>query len=301
MSVAAPSLAVALALAGAPFQGAAGAPPSQAADPAPAAGLLCFDEAHHNVHLATRSYAAFVELARGLGYSVRILTRAWSAETLAGCDLVVTAGPRSAGRERPLAERGGPAFTGEEADAAAGWVEAGGGLLLVTDHPPIGTAARPLADRLGVAMSQAFTEDSEHFDPDLRCLVFSRHNGLLASHPITEGRSAAEQVERVGTYLGQSLARPPGSVSLLTLGPGAVDRTRGTDGVTWADPSPGDPLAPAAGRSQALAMTLGAGRVVVTGEAAMLTAHGPASGFEVAGLDNRRFAANILFWLAGRL
>jgi hypothetical protein len=295
------ALTLALSLAGVPLQGATAAPPSPAADPASASALLCFDEAHHNVHLATRSYAAFVELARELGFSVRILTRAWSGETLAGCDLLVTAGPRSAGRERPLAERGGPAFTGAEADAAAGWVECGGGLLLVTDHPPIGGAARPLADRLGVGMGEAFTEDIEHFDPDLGGLVFSRHTGLLASHPITDGRSAAERVERVGTFLGQSLAGPPGSVSLLTLGPGAVDRTRGTDGVAWADLSPGDPLAAAGGRSQALAMTPGAGRVVVTGEAAMLTAHGPASGFEAAGLDNRRFAANLLLWLAGRL
>ena len=59
---------------------------------------------------------------------------------------------------------------------------------------------------------------------------------------------------------------------------------------------------PAAGRSQGLAFTLGRGRVVVLGEAAMLSAQigGPQRfkmGMTVPGNDDRQFALNVLHWL----
>lgn len=260
--------------------------------------ILCFDEAHKNVHLAAGSYAPVVALAAEVGLSLRVLDVAWTREALAGCDVLVSAGPRGAGRERPLAERGRSAFSDAEVGAVGEWVAGGGGLLLVTDHAPIGGAAAPLGRRLGVDMSDAFTEDPDRAGEEPGEIVFSRGAGLAAGHPITEGRSGAasgERVDRVSTFVGQSLAGPPGSVSLLTLGPGAVDRARRSpDGFVWEDPSLADPLVPAGGRSQAVALQVGTGRVVVLGEAAMLTERG----FTAPG-HNRRFALNLLRWLAG--
>lgn len=60
------------------------------------------------------------------------------------------------------------------------------------------------------------------------------------------------------------------------------------------------------GRAQGIAMTLGKGRVVVLGEAAMLSAQlaGPNKmpfGMNRTGIDNRQIALNIMHWLSGLL
>lgn len=57
----------------------------------------------------------------------------------------------------------------------------------------------------------------------------------------------------------------------------------------------------AAGRSQALALPFGKGRVVVTGEAAMLTAQNQNFGMNYPGTDDRQFVLNIMHWLTSLL
>jgi len=63
----------------------------------------------------------------------------------------------------------------------------------------------------------------------------------------------------------------------------------------------GEP-APARGRAQGVALQFGSGRVVVLGEAAMLTAQiggdGHPFGMNVPGNDDRQLALNILHWLS---
>ncbi|HLG94236.1 MAG TPA: hypothetical protein VI546_05315, partial [candidate division Zixibacteria bacterium] len=66
-----------------------------------------------------------------------------------------------------------------------------------------------------------------------------------------------------------------------------------------------DPL-PAAGKAQGIAMKSGRGRVVIMGEAAMLTAQindrdGKPFGMNVPGNDDRQLALNIMHWLSGAL
>lgn len=261
---------------------------------------LCFDEAHHNVHTTTRGYVAFVDLARREGYAVIPVTEPWDAQVLSPCDVLVTVSPRGTGRDGTLQERGRPAFAAGEVDALADWLSAGHGLLFVTDHAPIGAASKPLGDLLGISMSNGFTEDAEHTDPSGGYLVFSRANGLLASHPVTDGSDSAHRVNAVGVFLGQSFEGPPGATSFLTLGTGAVDRYRKATDRTWLDPSPSDVLRPAGGRSQGLAFSFHGGRVVALADAAMLTALGQHSGFDTEGLDNELLAVNILGWLSWR-
>lgn len=63
----------------------------------------------------------------------------------------------------------------------------------------------------------------------------------------------------------------------------------------------GDPVS-VPGWSQGLALEIGKGRVVVLGEAAMLTARlhrfdGRPIGMNTAGYDNRQLALNIMHWL----
>ncbi len=84
------------------------------------------------------------------------------------------------------------------------------------------------------------TFDSVAFDKDSKDesqLVFSRNNGLLVAHPITDGRSPIEQVTKVVTFTGQSAKGPQGSVLVLKLSPAAINReavpTITRDGSTW--------------------------------------------------------------------
>ena len=116
-----------------------------------------------------------------------------------------------------------------------------------------------------------------------------------ARDPILEGRDQSERIDRVLTYTGQSLKGPSGSVALLKLSDTARDRpAAGSSGRTGS----------AAGRAQGLAFLLGKGRVVVLGEAGMLSAQlwGPnrfPMGMNAAGTENRQLALNIMHWLSG--
>jgi hypothetical protein len=137
--------------------------------------------------------------------------------------------------------------------------------------------------------------------------VYSRENGLLVSHPITDGRSAEESIARVVTFTGQSISVPARAVPFLKLGATARDfrplapkiAKSGND--TRVIPQYADPE-PAAGRAQGIALEFGKGRVVVLGEAAMMTAQisgdGHPFGMNVPGNDNRKLALNIMHWLS---
>jgi hypothetical protein len=165
--------------------------------------------------------------------------------------------------------------------------------LLVADHEPAGAAAKEMSRRFDVDMSTGRTFDFVHFDSSggsPSWLVFSRTNGLLGDHAFLRGRDSTEQVRRVVSYTGQSLQGPLNSVSLLRLDEKAFDIL-----------GPRRELS-GAGRSQGIALELGRGRVVILGEAAMLTAQVTDNGrlrfgMNRPGSDDRQFALNVMRWL----
>lgn len=269
---------------------------------------LLFDEAHNNIHTAGGLYEPFAALVRNDGYEVIPNRRPFSTESLAGHRILVIANALGANESNDSS-----AFTSDECSAVRRWVETGGALLLITDHAPTGAAAQALAIEFGVEMSRGFTEDSvEHDRPsgDFSQLLFTRDNGLLAEHPITTGRDRAERVERVVSFTGQSMRGPDSAVNFLRLGPSAVNRppaiqVEKSGGDTRVIITYGDPV-PATGHGQGIAFQWGKGRVVMLGEAAMLTAQLDGKtrqpfGMNVPGVDNRQLALNILHWLSGLL
>jgi hypothetical protein len=149
-------------------------------------------------------------------------------------------------------------------------------------------------------MSKGFTAVPANHDVDNEGgLTYTPANKLLGDHAITRGRNAGEEVSNIIAFTGQSLKGPEGSVAFMKLADTAVDLTPRGQGV--------EPLrASAAGRAQGVAFKLGKGRVVVLGEAAMLSAQliGPQKakfGMNRPGLDNRQLALNIMHWLSGVL
>jgi hypothetical protein len=208
-----------------------------------------------------------------------------------------------------------PAFTEAEVTAIAEWVRAGGALLLISDHTPMGEAAAPLASKLGVTMGKGYvaTTNAEHRATGAAQLQFSRGNGLLRDHAITRGRNASERVDVVKSFTGQSLSVPAGGDSILVLGDGAWEVPTRTDLQRANEAAGNSPLraaelkanrgAPVNGRSQGVAFAFGKGRVVILGEAAMMSAQVTGAsgegrmGMNVPGSQNKQFVLNVLHWL----
>ena len=258
---------------------------------------VLFDEAHNNFHTAGGRYKPFADLITSDGYQVSPNKEKLSAQVLKGFDILVISNALGA----PLMaqpEAANPAFTDAECDAVRDWVKGGGALLLIADHAPMGSANQILGDRFGVNMSKMFTIDNENYEKDSNnrgFIVYTRESGRLADHAITRGRNDSERVNKIIAFTGQSLKGPPESFAFLKLADSAVDVLQG-----------GSAPQSAAGRAQGLVMNFGKGRVVVMGEAAMLSAQlaGPNKtpfGMNRPGLDNRQLAINIMHWLSGLL
>lgn len=262
---------------------------------------VMFDEAHFNVHTTKTGYKAFAEMMANDGYQITPNKDKFSRNTLKGFQVLVIANALGAASpDDPEAAR--PAFTREECDAVRDWVRGGGALLLITDHEPAASAAENLAIRFEVGTSKNFAVDKSNYFTRTGWagnLVFSLDKGLLAEHPIISGRDAAERINRVLTFGGQSLTGSANSTAFLKLSETA--RTLFTYPARQVEIS-------AADRAQGIALEYGKGRVVVTGEAGMLSAQilkeGQASypfGMNVPGFDNRQLALNIMHWLSGLL
>ncbi len=257
---------------------------------------VLFDEAHNNFHTASGRYKPFADLITNDGYQVIPNKEKFRPQSLQGHDILVIS--NAFGSSVPGSkERGDPAFTKEECDAVRDWVQAGGSLLLIADHAPAGSAAANLASRVGVDMSKGFTADPPNHERvalDTSWIRFSHANKNLGDHPITRGRDMSERINSVLSFTGQSLKGPKESTALLKLSPQAYD----VDDINNPDKAK---ITSAAGRVQALALPLGKGRVVVFGEAAMLTAQNRNFGMNYPGTDNKQFALNVMHWLSGLL
>jgi hypothetical protein len=248
---------------------------------------VLFDEAHHNHHTTAGRYKPFVDLITNDGYQVTPNKKGFSKNALQGHDILVIANAMA-----PEVWSAGSAFTKQECDAVHDWVNGGGSLLLIADHTPFGDAAENLAKRFAVDMSKGYTFDPRHTDgKNDGNLLFSRENKLLADHAITRGRRANEQINRVVSFTGQSLKGPEGSVALFKLASTAYDEL-----------APDRKRVSAAGRVQGLAFQFGKGRVIILGEAGMLSAQKRGTrccmGMNEPGNDNRQLVLNIMHWLS---
>lgn len=243
-------------------------------------------------------YLPFAQLVRADGYDMRASQGRFDASSLRDSAVLVIANASGSARLQvfginlPIGhegDRGAPAFASTEIAAIKEWVRQGGGLLLIVDHAPFGAANRQLAAAFGVRMGNGFVEvPNELSDP----LLFSRGNGRLGQHPILDGRSADARIEHLETFTGQSLQGPPGATVLMAL---PANSEEYVDHGGELKPVPALP-------AQGLAFEFGRGRVVVLGEAAMLTAQvsrGEAFGMNAERNDNERFALAVLHWLDG--
>ena len=276
--------------------------------PAFAAGKgpeILFDEGHHNHHGLGSTYRPFAELLGNDGFQMASLSGPVTSQSLSGARILAIVSARA--ESDTNAE---PAFTAQEIGLITNFVRRGGSLLLVTDHYPFPNAVETLANALGLDVAKGMTFDPIHHRRETKDdsrLVFSRSNGLLGSHPIISGRNSTEAVDEIETFTGDAVRPRPDTkwMPLMKLSDTAINRLGvpeiKRDGdqvrveVEFISPTP------AAGWSQGMASEMGAGRIVVLAEAAMITAQedgGRKIGMNSEGNDNRQFLLNVMRWLA---
>jgi hypothetical protein len=280
---------------------------------------VAIDEAHDNFHTLAGQYAPLAALLRTDGYKVIASKVPFEKENLVGIRVLIVANARNL-KAILAGEISKPAFTDHECDVIADWVRAGGSLLLIADHAPFGNAAETLARRFGITMGKGWVFDRASTGGITTQLDFTRHNGLLGKHSIISGRRSSEKVDTIRAFTGQSLTVPDGATILLKLSPTARDAATPADmdaeDKAVRSPNPSSPAygsrsTSAAGRAQGLAMPFGTGRMVVLGEAALLSAqiirytdpkpHDTKIGMNTPGNNDRQFALNIFHWLSGLL
>jgi hypothetical protein len=281
---------------------------------------VAIDEAHSNFHTLGGQYKPFADLLTNDGYKVIASNSLFKKESTNGIDVLVIANARNL-TAIVAGDISKPAFTEEECDVVQDWVRRGGSLLLIADHAPFGNAAESLAKRFGVTMGKGWAFDRASTGGVTTQLIFSRANGLLGAHPILRGRNSSEEIRSITSFTGQSIGAPPRATMLMKLSETAREATTpdDLDAVDAAvratgnqDDAIGAHSSPVAGRAQGIAMTFGKGRIVVLGEAGLLSAQivrfggGDQAedmkfGMNVPGNDDRQFALNLLHWLSGLL
>lgn len=264
---------------------------------------VSIDQAHHEFHTMGGRYGPFARLMKSDGLDVIPGRDKFNAQALTGIDILVIANALGVDDMADTAAAH-PAFTGEEIEAVRTWVEAGGALLLIADHSPMGSAAKSLAAAFGVDMRSSLAVDPVQGKKGNEAVVtYVAGKGLFTDHPIVHGRDSTETLHRVTAFAGQSLTGPPHSAQLLQLSDRAEDLMVGLGEY---DHVKKEQRLSAKGRAQAIAFDYGHGRVVVLGEAAMLSAQvaGPRRipmGMNVRGNDDRQFALNVMRWLGRAL
>lgn len=190
-----------------------------------------------------------------------------------------------------------PAFSLQEQESVYKWVMNGGSLLLVADHMPFPAAAESLAERFGAFFTNGFAIDTVHWDP----IVFKRSDHTLKKHPVTLGRNSAEIIDSVATFWGQAFQTDEKKLKgifsfadhVVSFHPDTAWRFRKHT-----------PVVPVKNWLQAAAGEFGKGRVIILGEAGMLTAQltGPnrvkVGMNSVMGKQNLQFILNALRWLS---
>ena len=259
--------------------------------------VVVLDEAHTNFHTVAGRYAPFVRLLERDGFVVRPNRSRFTRAVLDSVRVLVIANALAKVNETNWSLPTPSAFAPDEITAVSEWVRDGGSLLLIADHMPMAGAAEALAYEFGVVFSNGFATDSVGNTGPVR---FRTSDQTLVRHDILEGRSARERVDSVTSFTGSALRLITGGGKPLMVLP------RGTvvllPQVAWqfSDSTPrvrGDWML------QGAAMQFGKGRVVVLGEAAMLSAQIQGPQRTPMGMNapvatqNAQFALNVLHWL----
>ena len=266
--------------------------------------VVLIDEAHFNFHTAEGRYKPFAELLRRDGYIVRPAATEFTELSLAGARILVISNALNEDDVEEWMLPNPSAFTRSEIEAVGTWVQSGGSLLLIADHMPFPGAASELAAHFGLLFTNGYAR-REGFDIEgaRGGMIFTRADGSLRPHPITNGRSVGEHIESVTTFTGQAFrAHPKTPIDpLLVMGDDVVVLLPKV-AAQFTDTTP--QLA-AVGWFQGAVLRHGTGQVAAFGEAAMFSAQVAGAERSPMGMnapsaeENYQFLLNLMHWLSG--
>jgi hypothetical protein len=255
------------------------------------------DAAHHNFHTAEGRYQPFAELLRRDGYRVEGSEKAFSAESLRGVEILVIANALSEKNKTDWSLPTPSAFTKEEIEAVAKWVEEGGSLFLMVDHMPMPGCMGDLAKAFGFEFSNGYAK-AGHWEEG-KPQTFEASTGLKEC-AVTRGRDEKEKVGVVQTFGGSTFKAPKEATSVLVFGAGSISsETTKAPGIS-ADAK----KVSIDGWSQGAILKHGKGRVAVFGEAAMFSAQVAGAQKRPMGMnaptakDNPQLLLNVMHWLS---
>lgn len=180
------------------------------------------------------------------------------------------------------------------------WVEEGGSLLVLADHSPFAGGTIMLADAFGFSYMTGHTLNKASLSNRVNVNIdFSRDNGLLADHPITNGSTGRKKISHYYAFGGQAIIVAKDSTSILTT-PNHFETMLG---FSAKNDFYSAPRLPTGGQSQGAAMEYGKGRLVIMGETGGFTAQiiegRKPFGFENPEADeNKEFILATMRWLA---
>lgn len=262
--------------------------------------VILIDEAHNNAGLLRENFRPFKKLLENDGYRIISSHSAFRAKALAPGKILIIINALASENVNKSSLPVFPAFSSEEILAVCRWVRKGGALLLIADHMPFPGAAEALAREFDIVFSNGFAIDTVHWDP----LIFRKSDGSLAVHPITEGRNPAERIDSVATFWGQAFQALDQKVkSLFIFGKDIVTYNPDT---AWRF-NEHTKVIPVQGWLQASTIKYGKGRVLILGEAGLLSAQLVGRQRVRMGMNSRlakqnpQFILNAMHWLSGLL
>jgi hypothetical protein len=259
--------------------------------------VILVDMYHNNLGVEQGNYNPFFSLLEKDGYRIRFVEQEFSGRLLQQGEVLVIINAISKENINKWFLPVFPAFSLQEQESVYNWVMNGGSLLLVADHMPFPAAAESLAERFGAFFTNGFAIDTVHWDP----IVFRQSDLTLLKHPVILGRDNTEIIDSVATFWGQAFQTDEKKLDgifrfadhVVSFNPDTAWRFRKHT-----------PVVPVKNWLQAAGGEFGKGRVIILGEAGMLTAQltGPNRtkvGINSAeGKQNFQFILNALRWLS---
>ncbi|MBO6524948.1 MAG: DUF4440 domain-containing protein [Balneolaceae bacterium] len=257
---------------------------------------ICIDNAHGNYHTLEGSFAPFGRLFEADGYKLVSYSEKFTHEALNKCRILVIANPLHPSDAGEWVVPNPSAFDQREIQKLNKWVEHGGRLLLIADHMPFAGAAADLASSFGYEFINGFEQkDGNHWPP----AEFKTENNTLRQNAITKGINDEDTISMVATFTGSAFKGSEESEPLLVFPSEYYALTPDT---AWRfnERTPRQRLE---GWLQGAYQNYGSGKLVVLGEAAMLTAQ-TVNNFKMGmssprAPENQQFALNVIHWLDG--
>ncbi|MCC6683694.1 MAG: DUF4350 domain-containing protein, partial [Bacteroidia bacterium] len=256
---------------------------------------IYIDEAHYNYHTSTGLYTTFANVLRKDGYVVTSFTKAITNESLQHVKILVISNALNKKNSNNWGQPVYPAFEEQEIQRIKNWVENGGSLFLIADHPPFSSASKKLAAMFGFTFADGTARQRVSGKSDL----FSRQNKMLLENEITNGTNASEYIDSIVTFTGQAFKIPDSAMAILNFNENYAQYSPEVYN-DFSNCIPED----ITGYSQGAYMKYGKGRIVVFGEAAMFSGQLGAglswikTGMNSANAQNNfKLLLNIVHWL----